>query len=54
MLELMEDEMIRSMGLLGVTSLGKLDGTYLHAAAPANPASVFSAFPLLEIAPYRY
>jgi isopentenyl diphosphate isomerase/L-lactate dehydrogenase-like FMN-dependent dehydrogenase len=54
MLELMEDEMIRSMGLLGVTSLGKLDASYLHAAAPANPANVFSAFPLLEIAPYRY
>ena len=54
MLELLEDEMIRSMGLLGVTSLGKLDATYLHAAAPANPASVFSAFPHLEIAPYRY
>src|SRR5579862_5363798 len=54
MLELLEDEMIRSMGLLGVTSLGKLDGSHLHAAALANPASVFSAFPHLEIAPYRY
>jgi isopentenyl diphosphate isomerase/L-lactate dehydrogenase-like FMN-dependent dehydrogenase len=54
MLELLEDEMIRSMGLLGVTSLGKLDASYLHAAVPANPASVFSAFPHLEIAPYRY
>jgi isopentenyl diphosphate isomerase/L-lactate dehydrogenase-like FMN-dependent dehydrogenase len=54
MLELLEDEMIRSMGLLGATSLGKLDASYLHAAAPASPASVFSAFPLLEIAPYRY
>jgi isopentenyl diphosphate isomerase/L-lactate dehydrogenase-like FMN-dependent dehydrogenase len=54
MLELMEDEIIRSMGLLGVTSLGKLDPSYLHAAAPANPPSVFSAFPHLEIAPYRY
>jgi isopentenyl diphosphate isomerase/L-lactate dehydrogenase-like FMN-dependent dehydrogenase len=54
MLELLEDEMIRSMGLLGATSLGKLDASYLHAAAPANPASVFSAFPHLEIAPYRY
>jgi glycolate oxidase len=54
MLELMEDEVIRSMGLLGVTSLGKLDASYLHAAAPANPPSVFSAYPHLEIAPYRY
>jgi isopentenyl diphosphate isomerase/L-lactate dehydrogenase-like FMN-dependent dehydrogenase len=54
MLELLEDEMMRSMGLLGVTSLGKLDASYLHAAAPTNPPSVFSAFPHLEIAPYRY
>jgi isopentenyl diphosphate isomerase/L-lactate dehydrogenase-like FMN-dependent dehydrogenase len=54
MLELLEDEVMRSMGLLGVTSLGKLDPSYLHAAAPTNPASVFSAFPHLEIAPYRY
>jgi len=54
MLELMEDEVIRSMGLLGATSYGKLDASCLHAAAPANPAHVFSAFPHLEIAPYRY
>jgi isopentenyl diphosphate isomerase/L-lactate dehydrogenase-like FMN-dependent dehydrogenase len=55
MLELMEDEIIRTMGLLGATSYGKLDSTMLHAAAPiANPAHVFSAFPHLEIAPYRY
>jgi isopentenyl diphosphate isomerase/L-lactate dehydrogenase-like FMN-dependent dehydrogenase len=54
MLELMEDEIIRSLGLLGATSFGKLDPSYLHAAPPANPPSVFSAFPLLEIAPYRY
>jgi len=54
MLELLEDEMMRSMGLLGVSSLGKLDASYLHAAMPSNPPSVFSAFPHLEIAPYRY
>jgi len=54
MLELLEDEIMRSMGLLGVTSLGKLDASYLHAAAPTNLPSVFSAFPHLEIAPYRY
>jgi isopentenyl diphosphate isomerase/L-lactate dehydrogenase-like FMN-dependent dehydrogenase len=54
MLSLMEDEITRSMGLLGVTSYGKLDRSYLHAAAPANPAHVFSAFPHLEIAPYKY
>jgi isopentenyl diphosphate isomerase/L-lactate dehydrogenase-like FMN-dependent dehydrogenase len=54
MLELLEDEVIRTMGLLGVTSYGKLDSSHLHAAALANPASVFSAFPLLDIARYRY
>jgi isopentenyl diphosphate isomerase/L-lactate dehydrogenase-like FMN-dependent dehydrogenase len=54
MLELMEDEVKRSMGLLGVTSYGKLDASCVHAAMPANPPSVFSAFPHLEIAPYRY
>jgi isopentenyl diphosphate isomerase/L-lactate dehydrogenase-like FMN-dependent dehydrogenase len=54
MLELLEDEVMRSMGLLGVTSLGKLDPSYLHAAMPANPPGVFSAFPHLEIAPYKY
>jgi glycolate oxidase len=54
MLELLEDEVVRTMGLLGVTSYGKLDSSHLHVAALANPASVFSAFPLLDIAPYRY
>jgi glycolate oxidase len=54
MLELLEDEVIRAMGLLGVTSLAKLDQSYLHAAAPTRPPHVFSAFPHLDIAPYRY
>jgi len=54
MLELMEDEVIRSLGLLGATSFGKLDASYLHPAAPTNQPHVFSAFPHLEIAPYRY
>jgi isopentenyl diphosphate isomerase/L-lactate dehydrogenase-like FMN-dependent dehydrogenase len=54
MLELLEDEVIRSMGLLGATGYGKLDASCLHAAASTNQPSVFSAFPHLEIAPYRY
>jgi isopentenyl diphosphate isomerase/L-lactate dehydrogenase-like FMN-dependent dehydrogenase len=54
MLEILEDEVIRSMGLLGATSFGKLDAAALHAAAPVAQPSVFSAFPHLEIAPYRY
>jgi glycolate oxidase len=54
MLELLEDEVIRCLGLLGVTSFAELDKSYLHAATPANLPHVFSAFPLLEIEPYRY
>ncbi|HUC47915.1 MAG TPA: alpha-hydroxy acid oxidase [Xanthobacteraceae bacterium] len=54
MLEIMEDEVIRALGLLGVTSYGKLDRSYLAPAAPANAPHVFSAFPLWEQTPYRY
>jgi isopentenyl diphosphate isomerase/L-lactate dehydrogenase-like FMN-dependent dehydrogenase len=54
MLEILEDEVIRAMGLLGATSYGKLDASLLHAAASANQPSVFSAFPHLDITPYRY
>ena len=54
MLEILEDEVIRCLGLLGVTSFAELDKSYLHAATPTNLPHVFSAFPLLEIEPYRY
>jgi glycolate oxidase len=54
MLELLEDEVIRSLGLLGVTKFAELDKSYLHPAAPTNLPDVFSAFPLLDIEPYRY
>ena len=54
MLELLEDEVIRTLGLLGVTSFAELDGSYLHPATPTNLPSVFSAFPLIDIEPYRY
>src|SRR6476646_10753266 len=53
MLELLEDEVIRCLGLLGVKNFAELDKSYLHQAAPTNMPSVFSAFPLLEIEPYR-
>jgi glycolate oxidase len=46
-LELLEEEMRISMGLLGVRGWGQLDATYLHAATPVGPASALSAFPLL-------
>jgi glycolate oxidase len=54
MLELMQDEVTRALGLLGLTSFGKLDRSYLHPAAPANAPNVLSAFPLWEVEPYRY
>jgi isopentenyl diphosphate isomerase/L-lactate dehydrogenase-like FMN-dependent dehydrogenase len=54
MLELLEDEVTRCLGLLGVTSFAELNKSYLHPAPPTNLPSVFSAFPLLDIEPYRY
>jgi glycolate oxidase len=54
LLELLEDEVQRSMGLLGVTSFSELDRSYLHSAPPANSPHVLSAFPLLKIEEYRY
>jgi glycolate oxidase len=54
MLELLEDEVIRTLGLLGATSFSGLDKSYLHPATATNLPDVFSAFPLLHIEPYRY
>ena len=54
LLELLEDEVQRCLGLLGVNSFAELDRTYLHTAPPANPPHVLSAFPLLKIEDYRY
>ena len=54
MLELLEDEVQRCLGLLGVTRLAELDGSYLAPAAPTNLPHVLSAFPLLHIDDYRY
>ena len=54
MLELLEDEVQRCLGLLGVTRFADLDRSYLHAAPPTTPPHVLSAFPLLKIEDYRY
>jgi isopentenyl diphosphate isomerase/L-lactate dehydrogenase-like FMN-dependent dehydrogenase len=54
MLELLEDEVIRTLGLLGVTSFAELKKSHLHPATATNMPSVFSAYPLLDIEPYRY
>ena len=48
MLELIEDEMLRSMALLGVSTVGGLDRSYLHPAVPVTTPSALSAFPLLN------
>ena len=54
LLELLEDEVQRSLGLLGVSNFSELDRSYLHPAPPVNLPHVLSAFPLLKIEDYRY
>ena len=45
--ELLEDEMNEVMGLLGVSRLDQLDGSYIAPAMPTNLPHVHSAFPLI-------
>jgi glycolate oxidase len=45
---------VRTLGLLGVTSFAELGKSYLHPATATHMPSVFSAYPLLDIEPYRY
>jgi glycolate oxidase len=54
MLEILEDEVQRCLGLLGVNRFAELDRTFLHAATPVVPPHVLSAFPLLRLEEYRY
>lgn len=54
MLELLEDEVLRCLGLLGATSFAEVDRSCLHPATATNAPSVFSAFPLFDHEPYRY
>jgi glycolate oxidase len=54
MLEILEDETQRCLGLLGVTKLAELNRSHLHAAPPVNAPHALSAFPLLKIEDYRY
>ena len=54
MLELLEDEVTRCLGLCGVTGFGEFDASYVRPAAPANEPHALSAFPLLHVEPYRY
>ena len=54
MLELLEDEVQRCLGLLGVRNYGEIDASYLVPAPSVTIPHTLSAFPLLEIEPYRY
>ncbi len=48
-IELLDIEICETLGLLGLTSFAGLDASYLRAAEPIGPASIHSAFPLLEL-----
>jgi glycolate oxidase len=54
MLEILEDEVHRALAGCGVTGFAELGKAFLHLAPPVVPPHVFSAFPLLDIEPYRY
>jgi isopentenyl diphosphate isomerase/L-lactate dehydrogenase-like FMN-dependent dehydrogenase len=47
MLELLQDEAMRTLGMLGVTSFAELDRSYVTAAPPLGRSWMDSAFPLL-------
>jgi glycolate oxidase len=47
-LELLEDEMRRCLGLLGVTSSAQLDNSYIAPVVPLSREGCDSAFPLLR------
>jgi glycolate oxidase len=53
-LELLEDEIRICLGLLGVTRLSELDGSYVHSVAPVTVPHATSAFPLLDLDDRRY
>jgi isopentenyl diphosphate isomerase/L-lactate dehydrogenase-like FMN-dependent dehydrogenase len=54
MLEILDDEVQRCLGLMGVTKFAALDRSYLAAAPSTTPPHALSAFPLLRIEDYRY
>jgi isopentenyl diphosphate isomerase/L-lactate dehydrogenase-like FMN-dependent dehydrogenase len=54
LLELVEDEVKRCLGLLGASTFAELDRSYLHRAEPVTSPHVLSAFPLLKVEDYRY
>lgn len=49
LLEILEDEIVRDLGLLGVDRFSALDQSYLRPAASVTAPHVHSAFPLLDL-----
>jgi isopentenyl diphosphate isomerase/L-lactate dehydrogenase-like FMN-dependent dehydrogenase len=49
MLEILENEVHQSLGLLGVTGFAGVGAKHLRAAPPTDPPGVHSAFPLLNL-----
>jgi isopentenyl diphosphate isomerase/L-lactate dehydrogenase-like FMN-dependent dehydrogenase len=54
MLELIEDEVMRCLGLLGAARFAELDRSYVQRADATTSPHALSAFPLLKIEDYRY
>jgi len=54
LLELLEDEVMRCLGMLGVTRFADLEPACLHPAPPVTSPHVLSAFPLLRVEEYKY
>ena len=53
MLEILENEVHQSLGLLGVTAFAQVDRAHVHPAPPVTLPHVHSAFPLLNLdSPY--
>lgn len=52
--ELLEEEVVECLGLLGLSSFEKLDRSYLRSVEAITQPHVHSAFPLLTLPTYRY
>ena len=53
-LELLQDEIIRDMGLIGVNKLRELNKSFIRPAQPVRPPHVLSAFPYIDGPDDRY
>ena len=47
-MEILEEEIIIAMGLIGVTRLADLDSRYLKVVEQLEPAHLFNAFPIVK------